>query len=78
MKRRRIARFVPKRTDNLQPGIEKHIGKVFLFDLGFTKDEDDGDYAGQTTWMFSRAHDEELGPENAGRWVPDEDLEDIV
>ncbi len=31
----------------------------------------------QDVWLFSRTHDEQLGKDNAGLWVPDEDLEDV-
>ena len=69
------ARFVPKKTDTLREGMMEHVGKVFTFDRAFTLDEDEGPYAGQQTWTFAREHDAELGKENAGRWVPEEDLE---
>jgi hypothetical protein len=74
---KRVARFVPKKRDDLLPGMDAHIGKVFEFDQSFMRDDEDGAYAGQQTWVFARKHDKELGPDNAGRWVPDEDLEDL-
>lgn len=73
----RKARFAPKRTDDLRPGLAAHIGKVFTFQESFMLDDDEGPYGGQRAWTFAREHDDELGDENAGRWVPDEDLEDV-
>jgi hypothetical protein len=67
--------FAPTKTDNLRPGLEKFIGQRFTFYRSFEQDE--GPYAGQQTWIFDRCHDDELGDENAVRWVPEEDLQEI-
>ena len=72
----RKALFMPKRRDNLRPGLEAHIGKEFTFKASFMLDEDEGPYGGQLAWTFAPEHDAELGDENAGRWVPEEDLEE--
>lgn len=72
----RRARFVPKRTDNLRPGLADFSGRVFNFDYAGTSDDDEA-YPGQHRWTFSREHDAELGPELAGLWAPDEDLHEL-
>lgn len=75
--RHRVARFQPKRTDDLRPGMAEHIGKVFEFDYGFQLDDDHSLFPDQHVWLFARKYDELLGHENAGRWVPDEDLQEV-
>jgi hypothetical protein len=70
----RIAVFRPKRMDDLRPGIERIIGKVFVFDYAGTSNEDEPS-PGQRRWQFSRQHDSFLG-EFAALWVPEEDLEE--
>ena len=74
--RTRVARFVPLRTDDLRPGLADHIGKVFTFEYGGTHGDDEP-FPGQRIWLFARKHDEDLGPANAARWVPDQDLQTV-
>lgn len=67
--RRVRARFCPKRTDDLKPGVSALVGRTFEFDcVDYGRDEEDP-YPGQYRWMTDDAA--------LQFWVPDEDL-DII
>lgn len=62
-----LATFMPKRTDDLKPGVEKFIGGTFEFQAGWRIDE--GSYKGQ----FAMIPPIEWGEDRF--WVPQVDLE---
>jgi hypothetical protein len=66
--------FRPRNLSTLQPQFQTLIGRVFDFEFVGTS-EDDESYPGQTRWIISCLHDDELTEEQRGRWMPEEDIE---
>lgn len=73
-KRRGI--FQPKIMDTLRPQMQTLIGHEFDLDYAGTSDDDEP-YPGQTRWMIARNHDADLGSDQIGRWIPEEDIQFI-
>lgn len=59
--------FRPRRSDNLQPGVERHIGARLTWTVAWPIEA--GPYAGQ----FALLPNEELSPRLG--WVPEEDVQ---
>lgn len=74
---KRVARFEPKRLDNLRACMRPYIGQVFHFTYAGHSSGDE-EFPGQSRWMIERAEDElRLSDEAQGRWFPSEDLVDV-
>lgn len=73
-----VARFVPKNRETLRPGMEPYIGT----DLELTwvgTSNDDEPFPRQHRWITTREFEDRINMDNEarGRWIPNEDLEDI-
>lgn len=60
----------------LRPCMAPLIGNVYEF--VWSGSGDGTPYEDQQIWLWDRKHDDDLPVECRGRWVPDEDLEDVV
>lgn len=71
------AKFSPKKRDDLRECMVPLIGRIFEWEWMGTSDDDES-YPGQTRWVITRKHDDEIPDEAKGRWAPFEDLERTI
>jgi hypothetical protein len=60
---KRLARYMPRRRENLHPAMVALIGRVFEWR-----------YTGEARWRLDRKHAAEIPADADGLWAPDEDL----